>query len=574
MAKSIGFKLVKPRETVEIHLSDDRVISGQRGKLVEAFLRTLPEWDNPPIVGAVVNGDLRELTFPINMDSRVQPVTTADPDGALIYRRSLVFLLEIAFQSLFTPARLTVDHSVSSGGYFCQVLGRHPLTQPEMDALKARMLELVAADHPLIREVVNLAEAVEYFQKMKMPDKVRLLKYRQKDSLVLYSLEGFRDYHHGYMVPSTGYLRWFDLLLVMQEGFVLQFPRRTSPKELAPMPEYPKLLSTFRQAGRWLERLGVENVGALNDTIANGSIREIVLVAEALHEQQIAGIARQVADRSLIAPIVLIAGPSSSGKTTTSKRLAVQLLALGISPLPIEMDNYFVDRERTPRDEHGKYDFERLEALDNRLLGEHLSRLTAGEEVQLPHYDFKTGVSGPGDVVHLGKDQLIILEGIHGLNPYLLPNISSDQTFRIYVSCLTQLNLDRYNRISTTDSRLLRRIVRDARDRGYSAQTTISRWESVRSGEKRHIFPYQENAAEMFNSALVYELAALKPVVEPLLRQVPFNTPEYIEAKRLLTFLEWFLPLDLDLIPDNSIIREFVGGSILKDFRLWEKSLD
>jgi uridine kinase len=574
VAKSLGFKLVEPRETVEIHLPDDRVISGQRGKLVEAFLRTLPEWDNPPIVGAVVNGDLRELTFPINMDSRVQPVTTADPDGALIYRRSLVFLLEIAFQSLFTPARLTVDHSVSSGGYFCQVLGRHPLTQAEMDALKTRMLELVAADHPLIREVVNLAEAVEYFQKMKMPDKVRLLKYRQKDSLVLYSLEGFRDYHHGYMVPSTGYLRWFDLLLVMQEGFVLQFPRRTSPKELEPMPEYPKLLSTFRQAGRWLERLGVENVGALNDTIANGSIREIVLVAEALHEQQIAGIARQVADRSLIAPIVLIAGPSSSGKTTTSKRLAVQLLALGISPLPIEMDNYFVDRQRTPRDEHGKYDFERLEALDNRLLGEHLSRLTAGEEVQLPHYDFKTGMSGPGDVVRLGKDQLIILEGIHGLNPYLLPNISPDLTFRIYVSCLTQLNLDRYNRISTTDSRLLRRIVRDARDRGYPAQTTISRWESVRRGEKRHIFPYQENAAEMFNSALVYELAALKPVVEPLLRQVPFNTPEYIEAKRLLTFLEWFLPLDLDLIPDNSIIREFVGGSILKDFRLWEKSLD
>jgi uridine kinase len=320
--------------------------------------------------------------------------------------------------------------------------------------------------------------------------------------------------------------------------------------------------------------LGIENVGALNDTIANGGIREIVLVAEAFHEQQIAGIARRVADRSGMAPIVLIAGPSSSGKTTTSKRLAVQLLALGISPLPIEMDNYFVNRDRTPLDEHGKFDFERLEALDTTLLGNHLGRLTDGEEVQLPKYDFKTGQSSPGEIIRLGKDQLIILEGIHGLNPYLLPNLPADQTFRIYVSCLTQLNLDRYNRISTTDSRLLRRIVRDARDRGYSAYTTISRWESVRQGEKRHIFPYQENADEMFNSALVYELAALKPVVEPLLRQVPFNTPEYIEAKRLLTFLEWFLPLDLDLIPDNSILREFVGGSILKDFRLWEKSLD
>lgn len=574
MPKSAGFKQVKPRNTVEIHLPDDRVISGLRGKLVEGFLRILPEWDNPPIVGAVVNGDLRELTYPINMDARVLPVTTADPDGALIYRRSLVFLLETAFQYLFAPARLTVDHSVASGGYFCQILGRQPLTQPELDTLKARMLELVTGDYPLKREVVSLAEAVDYFQKMKMPDKVRLLKYRQKDNLVLYSLDGHRDYHHGYMVPSTGYLRWFDLLPIVQEGFVLQFPRRNAPKDLQPMPEYPKLLNTFRQAGRWLERLGVENVGSLNDTIANGSVREIVLVAEAQHEQQIAGIARQVADRSLIAPIVLIAGPSSSGKTTTSKRLAVQLLALGISPLPIEMDNYFVDRERTPKDEHGKYDFERLEALDTSLLGDHLSRLTAGQEVQMPMYDFKTGRSCPGETARLGKDQLIILEGIHGLNPYLLPNIPPDQTFRIYVSCLTQLNLDRYNRISTTDSRLLRRIVRDARDRSYSAQTTISRWESVRLGEKRHIFPYQENADEMFNSALVYELAALKPVVEPLLRQVPFNTPEYIEAKRLLTFLEWFLPLDQELIPDNSLLREFVGGSILKDFRLWEKSLD
>jgi len=574
VSKSADFKLVKPRNTVEIHLPDDRVISGVRGKLVEEFLRVLPEWQNSPIVGAIVNGDLRELTYPVNMDARVQPVTMSDPDGALIYRRSLVFLLETAFQSLFAPARLTVDHSVASGGYFCQIIGRPPLTHAELETLKARMWELVQANHPLIREVVSLAEAVDYFQKMKMSDKVRLLKYRQKDSLVLYRLEGFRDYHHGYMVPSTGYLRWFDVLPIVQEGFVLQFPRRNAPKDLQPMPEYPKLLNTFRQAGRWLERLGVENVGSLNDTIANGSIREIVLVAEALHEQQIANIARQVADRSLIAPIVLIAGPSSSGKTTTSKRLAVQLLALGISPLPIEMDNYFVDRERTPRDEHGKYDFERLEALDTALLGDHLRRLTEGEEVQLPRYDFKTGKSGPGELARLGKDQLVILEGIHGLNPNLLPNIPPDQTFRIYVSCLTQLNLDRYNRISTTDSRLLRRIVRDARDRGYSAQTTISRWESVRLGEKRHIFPYQENADEMFNSALVYELAALKPVVEPLLRQVPFGSPEHIEAKRLLTFLEWFLPLDRELIPDNSLLREFVGGSILKDFRLWKKSQD
>jgi uridine kinase len=550
------------------------VLNGPRNQPVVEFLRAMPEWDNPPIVGAVINGELRELTCPVMMDARVLPVSMADADGARIYRRSLVFLLEVAFQDLFSPARLTVDHSVSSGGYFCQVLGRPPLTQTEVDLLKDRMSELVLADLPLQREEVPLAEAVEYFLKIKMLDKVRLLKYRQKEQLILYRLEDHRDYHHGYMVPSTGYLRWFDLRPLELDGFVLQFPRRHAPKELLPMPDYPQLLTSFRQYGRWLERLGIEHVGALNDAISNGSIREIILVAEALHEQQVTAIARQILDRSLLTPFVLIAGPSSSGKTTTSKRLAVQLLAMGVSPLPIEMDNYFVDRERTPRDENGQYDFERLEAIDTALLTDHLKRLANGEEVQLPKYNFKTGKSNPGDVVRLGKDQLVILEGIHGLNPRLLPNIPSEQMFRIYVSCLTQLNLDRYNRISTTDTRLLRRIVRDARDRGYSAQTTISRWESVRRGEKRNIFPYQENADAMFNSALVYELAALKPVAEPLLRQVPFGTPEYIEAKRLLAFLQWFLPVDPELIPDNSILREFIGGSILQHFRLWEKVSD
>jgi uridine kinase len=271
--------------------------------------------------------------------------------------------------------------------------------------------------------------------------------------------------------------------------------------------------------------------------------------------------------------IILIAGPSSSGKTTFSKRLAVQLLAQGVTPYALEMDNYFVDREKTPVDEEGNFDFESISALDRARLKADLQQLVAGAEVQLPRFDFKLGKSLPGDAVRLEKDQVVILEGIHGLNPYLLQDFPTDQTFRIYVSCLTQLNLDRYNRISTTDSRLIRRIVRDARERGYPAQVTISRWESVRRGEKRHIFPYQENANVMFNSALVYELAALKSLAEPLLRQVPFGTPEYIEAKRLLAFLEWFLPLDIDLIPDNSIIREFIGGSILREFRLWDRKI-
>jgi uridine kinase len=565
---------VNQRGSVEIQLPDGRIYSGPRGASVEVFLRGLPEWDNPPIVGAIINNELRELTYPITMESRVQPVTMSVSDGARIYRRSLVFLLEAAFDDLFKPAMLTVDHSVSSGGYYCQVKGRPPINPSELVQLKQHMRELVDKNIPFERSLVPLDEARELFTERKMAEKVRLLKFRQKGKLVLYSILDHRDYHYGYMVPSTGYLSWFDLRPMNHQGFVLQFPRRHAPKELLPMPDYPKLLASFRQYSKWLERLGIENVGALNDVIQSGNIREIILVAEAFHEQQVAEIARKIVERSGTTRIVLIAGPSSSGKTTTSKRLAVQLLAQGISPFPIEMDNYFVERERTPRDENGQFDFERLEALDLGLIADHFKRLIAGEEVQLPKFDFKKGFSVPGEVVRLHKDQIIILEGIHGLNPRLLPDFSTDETFRIYVSCLTQLNLDRHNRISTTDSRLLRRIVRDARERGYSAQDTISRWESVRRGEKRHIFPYQENADVLFNSALVYELAALKPLVEPLLRQVPFGNPEYIEAKLLLAFLEWFQPLDLDLVPDNSIVREFTGGSILSEFRLWDRQID
>lgn len=567
-------KAVDARSTVEIHLTDGRVYSGPRGVAVEKFLQALPEWLNPPIVGAVINGELRELTYPITMESRVQPITMSDADGARIYRRSIVFLLETAFEDLFPEAELNVDHSVSSGGFYCQVVGRPSLSQAELDALERHMRELVDLDLSLDRKQVPLEEAIEYFQQKKQFDKVRLLKHRTKEHLVLYSIDGHKDYHHGYMVPSTGYLQWFALRREGQDGFVLRFPRRHSPKELLPMPAYPKLLSTFRQYGSWLSHLGIENAGALNDAIVSGRVREIILVSEALHERLISEIAETFVSQAKNARIILIAGPSSSGKTTFSKRLSVQLLAQGVTPYALEMDNYFVDRDQTPKDENGNFDFESLGALNRERMQSDLQRLIAGEEVQLPHFDFKQGKSFPGSVVHLEKDQIIILEGIHGLNPDLLPGLPTDQTFRIYVSCLTQLNLDRYNRISTTDTRLIRRIVRDARERGYPAQVTIQRWESVRRGEKHHIFPYQENADVMFNSALVYEVAALKPLAEPLLRQVPFGTPEYIEAKRLLAFLEWFLPLDVDLIPDNSIEREFIGGSILREFQLWDRKVD
>lgn len=564
-----NIRLVSLRKTIEIHLPDGRVLSGPRGETVEGFFRELPEWGNPPIMGAVVNGDLRELTFPLEMDAKVRPVTMADADGARIYRRSITFLLEAAFAELFPEAELTIDHSVSSGGFYCQISGRELLTKEEVARLEAHMHSLVEQDIPLERAQVPLQEAIDYFEKNGQIDKVRLLKYRTKDFLILYSLGKMRDYHHGYMVPATGYLQKFALD-PLGEGFVLQYPRRFSPTQLIPMPAYPKLLNTFRQYGNWLTRLGIESVGALNDAIVHGRTREVILVSEALHERQIAEIAEHIVERSGKSRIILIAGPSSSGKTTFSKRLAVQLLAQGLTPFAIEMDNYFVDREATPKDVNGNFDFESIRALNTALLSEDLKHLIAGEEVQMPRYNFKTGLSEPGEVARIGPDQLLILEGIHGLNPKLLPDIPTEQTFRIYVSCLTQLNLDRHNRISTTDTRLIRRLVRDAKERGYTATQTIGRWESVRQGEKTNIFPYQENADEIFNSALVYDLPALRSFAEPLLRQVPYGTPEYIEAKRLLAFLEWFLPVEAELIPDNSILREFINGSILKDFKLWD----
>jgi len=560
--------LVPPRSSVEIDLPDGRVLSGPRGAKVGAFLETL-QYD-AQLIAAIVNGDLRELTYPINIESRVIPVTMSDPDGARIYRRSLTFLLEMAFNDLFPDAVLFVDHSVASGGYYCQVTGRKPLSESEIESLKVHMQELIKANLPFERMEVPLQEAIEYFHAHGYEDKVRLLSYRKKNYLTLYRFGERMDYHHGYMVPSTGYLRWFDLVYT-DGGFTLRYPRRHKPNEILPMPEYPKLLGTFLQYGDWLAKLGIENVGALNNAIQSGRSDQVVLVSEAFHENNLARIASQIVDQLERSHLILIAGPSSAGKTTTARRLTVQLLALGVSPFPLELDNYFLDRDKTPLGQDGKPDFEAIEALDLPLLADHLSRLIRGEEVQLPRYNFKTGLQEAGELIRLRNGQPIILEGIHGMDPRLLPAHLSGEAFRIYISALTQLNLDRHNRVSTTDTRLIRRIVRDARERGYSAAQTISRWESVRRGEKRHIFPFQENADVMFNSALAYELAALKPFAEPLLRQVPPGTPEYIEAKRLLAFLEWFLPLDISLVPGISIVREFLGGSILQNFTIWKE---
>jgi uridine kinase len=558
---------VLPRKTVQIHLNSGRVLEGPRGTQLLEFLRDLSD-PEAPIVGAVVNGELRELTYPIEMDSQVRPVMMSEPDGMRFYRRSLTFLLAIAFEELFPDAKLYVEHSISSGGYFCQVSGREPLNAAELVKLEARMRELVDADLPFAKSQVTLDDAIKYFEKKGYWDKSRLLAHRRKPHLVLYELNGARDYYHGYMVPSTAYLRWFGLEQI-SDGFTLCFPRRHWPTTLQQPPEYPVLLSTFRLYGDWLKTLGIQSVGALNDAIIAGRSREIILVSEALHEQRIAEIATQIKNDRDRTRLVLVAGPSASGKTTFSKRLSVQLIALGLSPFPLELDHFFVNRDQSPVDEYGEFDYESLAALDLGRLNHDLKCLIAGKRIQLPLYNFRTGYQEEGAIVQLRNDHIIILEGIHGLNPELLPQLPNEQTFRIYASALTQLNLDSHNRVSTTDTRLLRRIVRDAAHRGYSASDTIQRWESVRRGEKRYIFPYQENADVMFNSALAYELSVLAPLAEPLLRQVPFRTDEYIEAKRLLTLLEWLLPLDTELIPDNSILREFIGGSILRAFAPW-----
>jgi len=558
------------RTTVHARWPDSRIFEAPVGSTLEAFAcaANIAGGADTLIVAALVDGRLRELTYALKRDADVEPVTMTSEDGMRIYRRGLTFLMVAAAMELFPDAHVQVDHSVASGGYFCQVFGRDNFTADELARLKSRMCEMVAADLPIAKEVMPLPEAIAMFRARGDDDKVKLLGERRKDYLVVYRLGSLADYFHGYMIPSAGYLRWFDLRPA-SHGFLLQFPQRRDPTVIQPPQEIDRLLIAFREYGSWLERLGISDVGSLNEAVDTGRSREVVLVSEALHEQRIAQIATWVAEGKGDIRLILIAGPSSSGKTTFSKRLSVQLLANGPHPFALAMDEYFVDREKTPKDEKGEYDFESLHALDLERFNRDLLALMDGQEVTLPHYNFKTGRSGVGETVSLPKGTVIIAEGIHGLNPDLVPQIPAARVLRIYVSALTQLNLDRHNRVSTTDTRLIRRIVRDAATRGYDALSTLRRWESVRRGETLHIFPYQENADVMFNSALVYELSALRPLAEPLLLQVPPDAPEYVQSKRLLAMLSWFQPCPTGVIPNNSILREFVGGSILEHFRLW-----
>jgi uridine kinase len=554
---------------VQATLPDGRVFEAPLGTPVGEVLRTAYGAPGCPFMAAIVDGRLRELTYPLNGDAAATPLDGSTADGVRVYRRSLSFLLLVAVDEVFPGAEVFIEHSATTAaGYYCEVRGRGRFTADDLRKIERRMREIVAEDARITRERVSREEAIAVYESRGETDKARLLAHRERDSLTLYRLHQRRDYLQGYMLPSTGCLTHFALH-ALPTGFMLQFPHQRQPGVVAPMTPYPKLFAVFEQASDWLDRLGIRSAGALNDAIAEDRTREVSLVAEALHEAGIAAIASRIASAGGRIRVVFIAGPSSSGKTTFSKRLAVQLLANGIRPMPLGLDDYFVDRDQTPRDEKGEYDYETIRALDLDLFGEHLRSLVAGRPTVLPKYNFLTGRREQGPAVTLGSEHVIIVEGIHGLNPLLVRGLLPEAVFRVYVSALTQLNLDRHNRVATSDCRLIRRIVRDAATRGYSATATLKRWDSVVRGEKQHIFCFQENADAVFNSALVHELAVLRPFAEPLLLQVRPEAPEFVESNRLLSFLTWIRPAQPDHVPDNSILREFIGGSIFTQLRIW-----
>ena len=513
------------------------------------------------IVLVTVDCKLQELHKKVNRDCTLNFETTACDSGHKTYKRSMSLLLVKAIYDVAEHEnvdKVRIHYSVSKG-YYCTIEGNVVLDQQFLDQVEARMHQMVEADLPINKKSVNTDDAIATFARYGMHDKEKLFAYRRVSKVNIYSINEFEDYYYGYMVPSTGYLKYFKLYLY-DDGFVLQMPEQKEPEIVPPFEPQNKLFHVLKESTSWGDMQGIETVGALNDRITKGDVRETVLVQEALQEKKIAEIAATIAARPEL-KFILIAGPSSSGKTTFSHRLSVQLRACGLVPHPIAVDNYFVEREENPVDENGDFDFECLEAVDVELFNRQLGDLLAGKEVVLPRFNFVTGHKEYGpDVKKLGKNDVLVIEGIHCLNPKLTQSLPDENKFKIYISALTQLNIDEHNRIPTTDGRLLRRIVRDARTRGASVARTINMWPSVRKGEEKNIFPYQEEADVMFNSALIYELAVLKPYVEALLFGVDRKAPEYVEAKRLLKFLDYFVGIGSENVPTNSLLREFIGG--------------
>lgn len=528
-----------------------------------------------PVLAALVDHKLKELDYKLAMTHEVEFIGYNHPDGRRTYLRSLCFVLQNAVRELFPDKVLVIDHSLPSGLY-CKVIETRKqedgrcrtlaLTQEQLASVKSRMQEIVSADMPFRKEKIDAVTAEKMFEENNQPEKAELQKSLGKFICSVYFLDGHADTFHGPLLPSTGYLKVFDLL-PFAEGFCLQFPSEGDFSKVIPVKTQSKIAATLAEYSDWCSIIRINGIGALNKAISEGHAVELINLSEALHERKYAAIADRIYERRGQVKAVFIAGPSSSGKTSSSLRIALQCRVLGLVPKVIELDNYFVDREHTPKDSEGNYDFEALEAMDLKLLNSQLNDLFAGKEVELPKFDFKAGRSMPsGKRISLGEKEILIMEGIHALDPAMVPDVDNSKIFRVYASALTSLNVDENNNISTSDNRLLRRMVRDNRVRGITPEETITRWYSVRRGENCNIFPFQENADAAFNSALIYELPMLKYYAEPLLRRIAPSSPAYTEAVRLLKFLDYIVALspdEISAIPPTSIMREFIGGQRL-----------
>jgi len=517
-----------------------------------------------PILGALVNNKVKELSFVCVKSKKVEFIDYSHPDGMRLYVRSLFFILYAAVREVFPQVKLKMMHGISRG-YYCELAGlERPITESDIFAIKAEMKQWVERNVPFRKMGLPTEEAVEICRKQNLMFKAKLFEQQGTMFTYLYFMDGLANYFYGHLVPSTGYLPVFDLV-AYYEGLLLRIPNPAKFNEVQAYYKLDKLFGVFQEHKDWAELMNVPNVANLNEDTINGNSGDILKISEALHEKKIAEIANLIHERRDKVKIVLVAGPSASGKTTFSKRLMVQLAVNGLKPTMISLDDYFVDREKTPLDENGEYDFEALEAIDIEFFNQQLLQLFNGEVVELPKFNFVVGKKFPsGKKLQLGYGSILVVEGIHGMNPNLIPHLKTENTFKIFLSALTQISIDDQSHISTTDNRMIRRMIRDAKYRNYSAQETIRRWPSVRAGEDKNIFPYQENADVMFNSALVYELAVLKKYAEPLLKSVSESQPEFSESNRLLKFLSYFKAIDDLEIPPTSLIREFLGGSSFK----------
>ncbi|MBP3481829.1 MAG: nucleoside kinase [Alistipes sp.] len=525
----------------------------------------LPSDGEYPPLAAYVNNRIKELNYKVYTPVTVRFIDITGFEGYRVYQRTVSFILHKAVRELYPDRRFFIRHSLGDG-FYCEIDGESKISEDACKRIAEAMRRITNADIPVTREKMLTADVRRLYDEYGFEDKTALLDTRPRLYSDLYRLDDLVGYFYGALAPSTGYIRLFAIH-PYYNGFYLALPKREDPSRIQPHVHLDKMFDIFRQYKQWVDIMGVPTVGSLNAKVLGGDASELIKIAEALHEKQISDIADDIAaaNASRDVRLVLISGPSSSGKTTFSKRLGVQLRVLGLNPVLISLDDYFVERDKTPRDENGEYDYEALEAIDLAQLNDHLKRLAAGESVAIPRYDFITGKrQWHENPLRLDERSILIMEGIHGLNPRLTPSIPDHLKFKIYVSCFTSVAMDNLSRIPTTDNRLLRRITRDNATRGNDACSTISRWPSVRRGEEKHIFPYQENADVMFNSSLFYEISVLRPFVEPILREVPDTVPEYAEAARLLKFLDNFIPVRPDEIPPTSLLREFIGGSSFK----------